>query len=208
MLLGAWTAVDQCRTILDIGTGTGLIAIMLAQRSEAEITAIDIDADAVSQARENMARCPWTERLTVQQQDLATFEPGMRYEVIVSNPPYFVDSLKCPDAQRTTARHTDELTLDTLFSCASKLLEEEGRFSLILPAEQLPDCVETAQKLGLYLSRHTAVITRPGLAPKRALMEFRKGEGPTQTEELVVELERHVYSEAYTALTKEFYLKM
>ena len=208
MLLGAWTRLDSCRSVLDVGTGTGLIAIMLAQRCQALITAIDIEADAVAQARENVDRCPWTDRLTVELQDVKRYEPGRTFDVIVSNPPYLMDSLKCPDAQRTTARHTDELTMDELFRRVSGLLSDDGCFSLILPAEQLPLCVEIGKRLGLYLSRHTAVITRPGLAPKRALMEFRKGQVSTDFDELVVELERHVYSEAYTALTKDFYLKM
>ena len=208
VLLGAWAAVDPCESALDVGTGTGLIAIMLAQRSGARITAIDVDEVAVEQAKENVARTPWNERIEVVLQDVTQYAPDKRFDVVVSNPPYFIDSLQCPDSRRTTARHSDGLTIESLFSQVEKLLAEKGRFSLILPAEQLPLCVEAAQRNGLYLSRYTAVITRPGLAPKRALMEFQREKVDTLTDELVVELERHVYSKAYTALTKDFYLKM
>ena len=128
--------------------------------------------------------------------------------VIVSNPPYFIDSLKCPDDQRNTARHTDTLDAKRLLNSVSRLLSDDGRFSIILPAEQTDMLIQTACEQELYPSRQTTVITRPGLPPKRVLMEFQKTKKAFQTDELVIELERHVYSEGYIALTKEFYLKM
>ena len=209
VLLGAWTDIRHSRRILDIGTGTGLISLMLAQRqADATITAIDIDAEAVSQAQENIQDSPWKERITAVLQDLKTYRPQELFDTIVSNPPYFIDSLKCPDSQRKTARHTDTLDMHTLLYQTSLLLTPEGRFSIVLPAEQTNTLIEAAGRVGLYPSRHTAVITRPGLAPKRTLMELTRQKEAFQTEELVIELERHVYSEAYIALTKDFYLKM
>lgn len=209
VLLGAWTDIRHSRRILDIGTGTGLISLMLAQRqADAKITAIDIDAEAVNQAQENIQDSPWKERITAVLQDLKTYRPQELFDTIVSNPPYFMDSLKCPDSQRNTARHTDTLDMQTLLYQTSLLLTPEGRFSIVLPAEQTNTLIEAAGRVGLYPSRHTAVITRPGLAPKRTLMEFTRQKEAFQTEELVIELERHVYSEAYIALTKDFYLKM
>lgn len=209
VLLGAWTDIRHSRRILDIGTGTGLISLMLAQRqADATITAIDIDAEAVNQAQENIQDSPWKERITAVLQDLKTYRPQELFDTIVSNPPYFMDSLKCPDSQRNTARHTDTLDMHTLLYQTSLLLTPEGRFSIVLPAEQTNTLIESAGRVGLYPSRHTAVITRPGLAPKRTLMEFTRQKKAFQTEELVIELERHVYSEAYIALTKDFYLKM
>jgi tRNA1Val (adenine37-N6)-methyltransferase len=209
VLLGAWTDIRHSRRILDIGTGTGLISLMLAQRqADATITAIDIDAEAVNQAQENIQDSPWKERITAVLQDLKTYRPQELFDTIVSNPPYFIDSLKCPDSQRNTARHTDTLDMHTLLYQTSLLLTPEGRFSIVLPAEQTNTLIEAAGRVGLYPSRHTAVITRPGLAPKRTLMEFTRQIEAFQTEELVIELERHVYSEAYIALTKDFYLKM
>lgn len=209
VLLGAWTDLSHSRRILDIGTGTGLIALMLAQRCmDAQITAIDLDSAAVEQAQENIQASPWKDRIEALQQDICTYHPNGTFDTIVSNPPYFIDSLKCPDGQRSTARHTDTLDADRLIGKVSELLTSDGRFSIILPAEQTEDLIRVAGEKGLHPSRQTWVITRPGLSPKRILMEFRKTPVTLQPDELVIELERHVYSEEYIALTKEFYLKM
>lgn len=209
VLLGAWIDLNSSRRILDIGTGTGLIALMLAQRcSDARIIAVDIDSAAVEQAQENIQASPWKNRVEVLQQDICTYHPHGTFDTIVSNPPYFIDSLKCPDGQRSTARHTDTLDADRLIGKVSELLSPDGSFSIILPAEQTEDLIRVADEKGLYPSRQTRVITRPGLSPKRILMEFRKISTVFQPDELVIELERHVYSEEYIALTKEFYLKM
>ena len=209
VLLGAWTDLSHSRRILDIGTGTGLIALMLAQRCmDARITAIDLDSAAVEQAQENIQASPWKDRIEALQQDICTYHPNGTFDTIVSNPPYFIDSLKCPDGQRSTARHTDTLDADRLIGKVSELLTSDGRFSIILPAEQTEDLIRVAGEKGLHPSRLTWVITRPGLSPKRILMEFRKTPVTLQPDELVIELERHVYSEEYIALTKEFYLKM
>lgn len=209
VLLGAWTDLSHSRRILDIGTGTGLIALMLAQRCmDARITAIDLDSAAVEQAQENIQASPWKDRIEALQQDICTYHPNGTFDTIVSNPPYFIDSLKCPDGQRSTARHTDTLDADRLIGKVSELLTSDGRFSIILPAEQTEDLIRVAGEKGLHPSRQTWVITRPGLSPKRILMEFRKTPATLQPDELVIELERHVYSEEYIALTKEFYLKM
>lgn len=209
VLLGAWTDVRHSRRILDIGTGTGLIALMLAQRqAEAVVTAVDIDAEAVSQARENIQESPWKERVSTLLQDIRTYHPKELFDTIVSNPPYFVDSLRCPDSQRNTARHTDSLDMDALLRQVGHLLTPDGRFSIILPAGQAELLVEAAGRVGLYPSRQTDVITRPGLPKKRTLMELTHRRGTFQSDELIIELERHVYSSEYIALTKDFYLKM
>ena len=209
VLLGAWTNLENANRILDVGTGTGLIALMLAQRTkDATITAIDIDADAVSQAQENVLASPWKDRVEVALQDICTYAPDSLFDSIVSNPPYFVNSLKCPDGQRTKARHTDSLDANRLIGKVTELLAPEGRFSLILPADQTDELLRIAEEKGLYPSRITRVITRPGLPPKRVLVEFRKTTQICEETELVVELDRHVYSKDYIALTKNFYLKM
>ena len=209
VLLGAWTDVSHSCRILDIGTGTGLIALMLAQRCpQASITAIDIDAEAVEQAHENILSSPWKDRVEVLLQDICTFPANQQFDSIVSNPPYFIDSLKCPDSQRNTARHTDTLDAKRLLESVARLLSDNGRFSIILPAEQTDLLIQSAYTQGLYPSRQTAVITRPGLSPKRILMEFQKKKEAFHPDELIIELERHVYSEGYIALTKDFYLRM
>ena len=209
VLLGAWTDLSQSHHILDIGTGTGLIALMMAQRSpEAQITAIDLDAEAVSQAQENIQHSPWKDRVEAVLQDVCTYSSDEKFDTIVSNPPYFIDSLKCPDNQRNTARHTDTLDAQRLLEKVAELLTPEGRFSIILPADQTDDLFRIAEAQGLHPTRWTKVITRPGLPPKRSLIEFQKKALPIQTNELVIELERHVYSKEYIELTREYYLKL
>lgn len=209
VLLGAWTDLSASRRILDIGTGTGLIALMSAQRCpEAQITAIDIDTEAVSQARENVEASPWKNRIGVLLQDICTYASETGFDTIVSNPPYFINSLKCTDSQRTTARHTDTLDARRLLRKVAELLTTDGRFSLILPADRTDGLLRIAQAQGLYPSRLTQVITRPGLPPKRSLVEFRKTPQCVQENEIVIELERHVYSDEYIALTRDFYQKM
>lgn len=174
VLLGAWTGIESCNRILDIGTGTGLIAMMLAQRSKAVIDAIDIDAEACLQAQENAESSPFAERIKIRHSALSDFaqtDTGL-YDLIVSNPPYFVDSLKCPDQKRNTARHTDTLTLEDLLQDSRKLLAPQGRIALILPYDQkerLTDCIRTQN---LFLSKETSVIPVPGAEPKRLLAEL------------------------------------
>jgi len=208
VLLGAWTRLEHTHRVLDIGTGTGLIALMLAQRKpDCSITAIDIDAEAIGQARENIQASPWQDRIVASLQDVRTFRSVECYDTIVSNPPYFVNSMKCPDGQRNTARHTDTLDVMDLLAQVDVLLAANGRFSIIIPSEQLDALIQAAGRVGLYPSRRTDVITRPGIPPKRVLLEFVRTRVPLLTDELVVELARHCYSEEYIALTKEFYLK-
>ena len=208
VLLGAWTNVNNSQKILDIGTGSGLVALMLAQRCEASITAIDIDSEAVEQAQININASNWKNRMEVIHTDLCKYSPQNQFDTIVSNPPYFIDSLKCDDIQRNTARHNDTLTSEQLFENVSRMLCPEGEFSLILPFEQTESAISTGEKYGLHPTRHTRVITRPGLPPKRSLLAFKKRPEEYIPQDLVIELERHVYSEEYIALTKEFYLKM
>ena len=209
VLLGAWVNLSNSHRILDIGTGTGLIALMMAQRcNDSNITAIDIDTEAVSQANENIQASPWKDRVIAIQQDIRSFHPNKSFDTIVSNPPYFINSLKSSDTQRNTARHTDTLSAEDLIRKTADLLTEDGYFSIILPTEQIEELIQISERVGLYPSRRTQVITRPGLMPKRTLMEFCKRETSFPTNPLVIELDRHVYSEEYIALTRAFYLNM
>ena len=212
VLLGAWTGIESCNRILDIGTGTGLIAMMLAQRSKAVIDAIDIDAEACLQAQENAESSPFAERIKIRHSALSDFaqtDTGL-YDLIVSNPPYFVDSLKCPDQKRNTARHTDTLTLEDLLQDSRKLLAPQGRIALILPYDQkerLTDCIRTQN---LFLSKETSVIPVPGAEPKRLLAELTAEPPvfPTFSSQLTIVIARHQYTDEYVSLTKDFYLKM
>lgn len=171
VLLGAWAGVRPSdRRILDIGTGTGLIAVMLAQRTtEARITGVDIDD--VTEARENGDASPWGDRLQFVQQPIQQFRPAERYDLIVSNPPFYVDSLTCPDRGRTTARHTVHLAYGELLDAVVRLLAPGGRFAVVLPAPE-GERFRRLAAANLRLQRLTTVRTTPRRPVKRVLMEF------------------------------------
>ena len=213
VLLGAWANTDQCKNILDIGTGTGIIALMLAQRSQAEIDAIDIDAEACIQAKENVASSEFAERVKVMQISCSEFAHRnsslKKYDLIVSNPPYFINSLKCPDNKRTVARHTDSLLLSDLVGDACSLLSPAGRIALVLPYERLDEVGELAAANHLQIQRQTDVIPVPGAMPKRLLVELSAPQNNIKNRNtLTIEEARHQYTPEYIALTKDFYLKM
>ena len=209
-LLGAWAAAPsvKCR-ILDIGTGTGLIALMMAQRfPESEVIGFDIDPEAVAQARENVRLSSFSERITIEHQDLMKFIDTDGFDVIVSNPPYFVDSLECPDDQRTMARHTVSLTYDGLIRQAFRLLKDDGSLSLVIPAERRSLMESGACLSGFFLSRVCLVKTTPRKQPKRQLIEFRKHSVKELIiEEGIIEDSPNVRSAWYQQLTKDFYIK-
>ena len=156
--MGAWASVERARRILDIGTGTGLVALMLAQRSlpDAKIVALEIDEAAAGQARENVARSPWQERIEVVQADFKKYRSSDKFDVIVSNPPYFVDALKCPDNQRCMARHTSELNYELLFGHSTHLLSEQGIISVIIPSEVEKTVIDPALSISLPTRFHQA----------------------------------------------------
>ncbi len=205
VLLGAWANIERCQRTLDVGTGTGLIALMLAQRSTAILDAIDIDPDACLQARENIAKSPFTNRIQVYQTSLSEYKPNenIKYDLIVSNPPYFIDSLKCPDTKRNLARHTDTLSLPDLLRDSRKLLAPEGNIALVLPFEQREYLIGLAREESLSPSRETHV------SPKRLLIELSaKPVAEPKLSHLTLEIKRHRYTDEFTALAKDFYLKM
>lgn len=208
VLLGAWCDVDDATNILDIGTGTGLIALMVAQRNKtAHIFAIDLDEKAVKQAQENIDASPWSDRMETQCCALQEFTPATKFDLIVCNPPYFTNSLKAPDQQRTLARHNDSLPLDELAKHAVNLLNEHGRLCVILPTEEGQQLVDYGRAEGLALKKITEVVPKPDGLVKRWLIEMTKDQTEFYKDSLQIELEnRHEYTEAFKALTKDFYL--
>ena len=211
VLLGAWTPIENVQKILDIGTGTGLIALMLAQRSEAEISAIDIDQSAVLQATENIQNSPWANRISIFEKSLQEFAKASpeRYDLIVSNPPYFVNSTKTPVENRTTARHTDLLSHEELIENALKLLSPIGRISLILPVIEGEKCIEFAESMNLFCTKQVTVYPKPGVEAKRLLLEFSLIQSAKIETEITIEsVTRHQYSPEFTVLAKDFYLKL
>ena len=209
-LLGAWAeAPTGTARILDIGTGTGLIALMMAQRfPEAKIIGIDIDPDAVNQARENVADSPFADRIMINREDATKFEDKEGFDAIVSNPPYFVDSLTCPREQRTMARHAVSLNYKTLMHTANKLLKNDGILSIVIPTENIDDIQSLAAFEGLFVTRICKIKTTPNKMPKRQLVEIRKNplDRIDYREEILEDNPGH-RSEWYHILTKDFYIK-
>lgn len=209
VLLGAWCAVrDTDRRLLDIGTGTGVIALMLAQRAPAAcVTALDIDPACVAQARDNVARSPWSGRVRTCCTPVQAFEDDEGFDLIVSNPPFYVDSLTPPDPGRTLARHTGALPFDELVASVMRLLRPDGRFSLILPAAESAR-FRAAAEGRLFEVRCTEVYTTPRSPLKRRLMTFaRRPSGEPAVDRLTIEDASHDFSAEYRALTRDFYLK-
>ena len=209
VLLGAWAPVANANHILDVGTGTGLIALQVAQRNpHATITAIEIDPSAASQAKENVQCSPWADRIDVICSDFRNFQSKVKFDLIISNPPYFIDALKCPDKQRNMARHTGDLNYELLFHQAAHLLEEKGCISIIIPVEAEREVIDAAWDNKLFPSNCLRIITKPGKPCRRVLFTFRFQYREYIEESLCIEVERNNYTPEYIALTKDFYLKM
>ncbi len=210
VLLGAWASVQDAHRILDVGTGTGLVALMLAQRGlpDAKVIALEIDEAAAGQAKENVTRSLWKDRIEVVKQDFLSYQSLDKFDVIVSNPPYFVDSLSCPDQKRNMARHNNTLTYEKLLERVADLLAEEGLFTVVIPTDVADRVRMIASAHSLHAVRWLNVMTKPGGAPKRTLITFSFHDQECVIEELLTEVARHQYSEEYIALTREYYLNM
>lgn len=209
VLLGAWVDASLSKNILDIGAGTGVIAIMLAQKSDAIIDAIDIDEKAYTQALENIDLCPWKNRLSVQHISFQEFsdESKQKYDLIVSNPPYFVDSTKTPEEARTYARHTDMLEFDELLDGVLKLLTDDGKFYVIFPPKEGEFFRDSAELRQLYLTKLMRVRPRHDKQEKRHLMRFeRVRKSFSETSITIEHNEHHSYTDEYKELTKDYYL--
>lgn len=209
VLLGSWVNASTAKTILDIGTGTGIIALMLAQKSDAAIDAIDIDKNAFVQASENIAGCKWHERIQIHHISLQQYsiECSHKYDLIVSNPPYFVDSSKALEESRTNARHTDQLPFAELLNGVLNLLNPTGSFYVILPTKESQVFRDMAEEQNLFLTKLTRVITLADRPEKRLLMQFEFTKKTVEENSITIEKdERHSYTDEYKELTKDYYL--
>ena len=215
VLLGAWVEIRSgVRRILDIGSGTGLIALMLAQRTAEwaeEVRIVGVDVDDVSQARENADASPWSGRVAFEQCPVQRFEPEAAFDLIVSNPPFCVDSLTCPDAGRTQARHAVTLPFEELCDAVVRLLAPGGRFAAVLPVTEAAR-FRSICRGRLRLVRSTEVRTTPRHPAKRLLMEFAAADenavgDPISTSLTIGTGEHECYTPEYRALTRDFYLK-
>lgn len=224
VLLGAWARVSHCAHILDVGTGTGLVALMAAQRSDAHVVAIDLDADAVRQATENVESSPWRNRIRVLEADVRAMDSELLmadgeggdaespdswvFDALLCNPPYFENSLKSPDAARTMARHTDTLSFDELAQSAARLLAPHGELSVVIPYDRVSDMTVSAACYGLFATRQTIVVPVEGGKPKRMLMAFTRHGAPHTPETLCIHDQQRNYTPEYVQLVKDFYLKL
>ncbi|WP_310557641.1 methyltransferase [Flavobacterium sp.] len=220
VLLGAWTPIgDNPFSILDIGTGTGIVALMLAQRSSAEqIDALEIDDDAYEQATDNFENSPWNDRLFCFHAALDEFveEPEDEYDLIVSNPPFYSEDYKSSNEQRDLARFQDAMPFEDLLEATALLLSKNGILSVIIPYKEESTFLALSAAYALFPLKITRVKGTPTSEIKRSLLAFSRNALPDgrqetpnfATDELIIETARHIYTSEYIELTKEFYLKM
>ena len=208
MLLGSWATPQNALRILDIGTGCGVLALMLAQKSDGMIDSIDIDLPSVVEAQGNYTRSPWGDRLSAMHEALYDFtdrvKPG--YDFVITNPPYFADSLKSPTDRKNIARHDHSLTHEELIRCARQLLSPDGLFALILPAGAADAFIALCNSGGLVLQRRMKVSQKPGSPPIRTLMEFgNQALNCTDESSMTVRTMSGGFSDAYLALTGPYH---
>ncbi|MEL0454912.1 methyltransferase [Flavobacteriaceae bacterium SZ-1-7] len=212
VLLGAWaTLKNNPFSVLDIGAGTGILSLMLAQRSHAEIIdALEIDELAYEQCVDNFEQSPWDDRLFCYHASLEEFADEIedKYDLIVCNPPFFVEDYKTKNEQRDMARFQDAMPFDHLIDSVAKLLSQSGIFSVIIPFKEESLFIEIASNFNLFPNNILHVKGSPTAKIKRSLIEFSFGESDLKKEALIIETSRHLYTEDYIKLTKDFYLKM
>lgn len=220
IMLGSWVTCPTCNNdiapqqFLDIGTGSGLLAIMLAQKSPAHtcITGIDIDSDAIGQAKRNMANSPWSEKLDAQQTSLQSFqkrEVDQKYRLIISNPPYFNSPILSEEKhtqKRVQARQTSELTHQSLLNNVAQLLADNGMFYCVLPSDVCEAFIDYANTIGLQLIKQLTVFSKPNTPALRELLAFGFEARALCTDSLTIYTENHQYSDDYKALCKDYYL--
>jgi tRNA1Val (adenine37-N6)-methyltransferase len=209
VLLGAWADVNEANRILDIGTGTGVIALMMAQKNlKAQIDAIDIDEDHYLQAKENFNNSPWADRLTAYHCDLSMYNPHGHYDLIISNPPYFIDDTHAPDARRNTSRHSIELSYEELMHESDRLIPyDSGTILLVLPVFNVPIISHLGEEYFFYVSHITEVTAVTGKTPYLALMKMERTKSELSKSKIDIQNAEGVFTDEYKALTKDFYLK-
>lgn len=211
VMLGAWCGVENVESAWDIGAGSGLIALMIAQRGVKSVTAVEIDNLAADAAAKNVAASPWPKAVTVINSDIQTACSMLPHpiDLIVSNPPFFTETLKSPDALRRLARHEQSLTFDLLFTLAAQYLTRQGHLSIIAPYQRAEELTFKARLQKLAVSRIASIVTKHNATPKRILMEFSKSTGSAPESEIIeIRGSDGEFSKRYTDLTRDFYLNI
>ena len=209
VLLGAWCPVEGARRVLDVGTGCGVIALMVAQRNASILVdAIDIDHDAIEEATINFENSPWKERLTVRLADFNDLDCNGTYDLIVSNPPYFTNGILPSGDARTTARHTGSLSYRQLIEGAALFLTSDGMLAFITPTDAEQDIIEAATFASLPVKQVTRVFPVEGAGPKRTLWLLSRRDIPYREDSLTIADSNGSFTDEYIALTSAFYLKM
>lgn len=210
VLLGAWANVNGAKTVLDIGTGTGLIALMIAQRNlVAKIDAIEIDEKSFQEARFNITQSNWSNRITILHGKIQEYFVDKKYDLIISNPPFFTAGTLSPNKNRHQARHNAALSQNELLNAVKRLLKETGRFCMILPVQEGAELTDLAVEKELYVSRKTAFFAKRHKTQERWLLEFCTTPTACSTVNELVQYDQDgQWSNAYKALTKNFYLKL
>jgi tRNA1Val (adenine37-N6)-methyltransferase len=215
VLLGAWVSVEnEPESILDIGAGTGIISLMMAQRTAAfTIDGVEVEENAYEQCMENFEQSDWGDRLFCYHAAFEGFVEEMeeeeeKYDLIISNPPFYSDEFETDNKARNKARFTSSLSFDNLIIGAAKLLDDDGSFSVIIPYKEEKSFVQMAKTQKLLLNKVCRVKGNPTSEIKRSLLTFSFNDSTIEEEELIIELGRHLYTNDYINLTKDFYLKM
>lgn len=211
VLLGAWflPQVSAAEVVVDAGAGSGLLSLMAAQVCPlAVVTAVEIEPDACRAAALNFGASPWKDRLRTVEGDFCSAGLPEAVDAVISNPPYFTSGELAPDSARAGARHQQTLTFGTLAARSRALLKPGGRLGLVAPSEAESDILFSAELAGLKLRRLCRVVTSPGKAPRRVLMDFSTADGPTDTAELCLRAPGGTLTDRYRALVEPFYLKI
>jgi len=208
-LLGAWADAESPEHILDIGAGTGLMTLMLAQRFEnAQITAVELETNCAVQCKENIINSLWAARIETNNCAIQDFKTDKFFDLIVCNPPFFSNAFAAPNLERHTARHDDSLSVAELFSAVKRLLSASGVFAVIIPSDRLKDFVAGAQKESLFVKQKTNVKPKPAKEPKRVLLSFCFDKSEIEENEMFIESSRGIYSEDFRSLLADFYLNL
>lgn len=205
-ILGAYVPVPNGGYILDIGTGTGLLSLMVAQRSPAKIHAVELDINSYQEAKENILKSPWRDRITLYRNDIKEFSLPIKYDLIICNPPFFVNQLKSPSEKKSKAKHSDQLTIDALTAIASHLLKKNGKLAVLLPLIASKGLVASAEKNKLYAYQQLHLRDNPSRPFIRQINIFSPIKKNLHEESLTIKTGEGDYSEEFVQLLKDYYL--